>query len=199
MIVVNDERQVPMRKPIAGCLLLAPLLCSAALAGQSAPKGFSEVPKEKLRGLRLLLADAGCSVAAPGAEWTWLASNAQPEKNFLCFNPKTGQSYTLSVGVLHDPFNDHVREQVLACARQAAEARGSKVANEKWAPVQTPLPGRSWRLYYEETFKEGIKLGVVLYLVQTAGPALLSLQDCTTTGAESPAFTQFVRSLSLLK
>jgi len=199
MIAVNDERQVFMRKPIAGCFFLAPLLCSAALAAQSAPRGFSEAAKEKLRGLRLLLPDANCSVSAPGAEWKWLASDAKPEKNYLCFNPKTGESYTVSIGVLHDEFSAHVREQVLAGARQAAERSGSKVGNEKCEPAQAPLPGKSWRLYYEVTFKEGIKIGVVLYLVQSAERALLTLQDSTTTGAESLAFAQFVRSLSLLK
>jgi len=188
-----------MQALIAGCFSLLPLLCGVALAAQSAPKGFTEVAKDKLRGLKLLLPDADCSLSAPGAEWKWLASDAQPDKNYLCFNPKTGISYSVSSGVLHHEFSAHVRDGILAGARQAAEAGGSKTANEKWEPAQTPLPGKSWRLYYDVTSKGGLKVGVVLYLIQTAEHSLVTLQDSTTTGAEAPAFAQFVKSLSPLK
>jgi hypothetical protein len=186
--------------PVSFCsaLLLISVLSSSAFCGQ-APKGFSEVPKDKLDGLKLVLAEANCSLTAPGAEWKWLTSDAAKGREYLCFNTKTGAGCALSVGKLANEIDAHTREQVANGARQAATASGAKVGNEKYEPAQIPLPGKSWRLYYEVAFKDGAKAGVVFYLVQTAEHVLVTLQESTVTPADSKPFAQFVASLKPLK
>ncbi|MCY3021060.1 MAG: hypothetical protein NTW87_18760 [Planctomycetota bacterium] len=188
-----------MRARTAALLFFVLLPCQGARAGQALPQGFSEVAKEKLDGLKLVLTDANCSLTAPAADWKWLVFDASQGKNYMCFNPKTGAGFTVSLGRLTNDIDAHTRDQVLAAARQSAAASGAKVANEKYEQTQTPLPGNTWRLYHDVLFKQGGKIGVILYLVKTADHTLVTLQDSTTTGAESKTFAQFVASLKPLK
>jgi hypothetical protein len=183
----------------ANFLFLVPLLACAAWAAQSPPSGFAEVPKEKLDHLKLVLTEANCSLSAPGAEWKWLAPVANPGKKYLCFNSRTGARFAVSIGSLDCGMTAHAREEILANLHKAVEASGAKIGNEKFEPATAPLPGKSWRLSYEETLKQGLKIGSIIYLVQTSETALITLQDSTATGAESPQFLQFVKSLALLK
>lgn len=186
-----------MRRPGAGCFFLVLLLCGGALAEQ--PKGFSAVSKDKLDGLKIILEAANCTVTAPGPEWKWLVADASEGKNFLCFNTRTLANYTVSTGWVGHDVNDHTREVFMDGIRQMGAINGAKIGNEKLEPAQTPLPGKSWRLYFEITSKQNIKTGMVLYLVQTADHAIVSLQDAAVMGADSKVFAQFVASLRLLK
>ena len=184
----------------AGCFFLAPLLLGAALAGQSPPKGFSEVPKEKLERLKLVLPDANCALTAPGAEWKWYAADASPGKKYLCFNARTGAGYAVSIGSLDTTRLTRTRASRCRpeCARRwRPTARKSGTRNSSLR--QRPCPASRGGSTTNRHSKAGLKIGSVIYLVQPAEHALVTLQDSTPDGAESPAFSQFVKALSLLK
>jgi len=179
-------------------LMLNAALSRGVLAVQADPPGFAAVPKEKLDGLRLVLRDANCSLAAPGAEWKWLAHPGGA--NFMCFSTRTGQGFTVSAGNLVNEIDDHTRTEIMDGVKKSAAAQKSVLSNEKFEKCESPIPGKSWRLSYLLTLTGNAKINVVIYVVNPGEHSLVTLQDSMPEGRpEFPAFKHFVASLKTLK
>jgi hypothetical protein len=178
-------------------LIVFNALCAAAFCAQPDPPGFTPVPKEKLDGLRLLLKDHNCSISATSSDRKWLAKSTGT--NYMCYNMISGAGYAVSVGDLVSGITDHVKEEVTEGAKKNAAATGLVMSDEKWEDSAIPIPKKSWRFSYLVTFKNGSKITVIMYLVETSDKTLVTLQDSSVTGVDSPSFKTFVSSLKVAK
>jgi hypothetical protein len=187
-----------MKIRILFLILLNAALSRGVFAVQAPPPGFTPVEAAKLEhGLTLTLKDAKCSVEAPDQNWKWLA-NASAE-NYLCFNTKTGQSFTVSIGKLHNEIDEHTRGEILDGVKKSAAAQKATFSDVKFEKSEVPLPGKSWRLSYLLTLSGGAKITVIIYVVNPGEHALVTLQDSSLDGKDSPAFKKFVSSMKAVK
>src|SRR5689334_10335961 len=129
---------------MARFILCATLLSALALiSAAEPPKDYIPVPKESLDKQRLTLTAAGCSLAAPNADWIWLTPPNAKGLNYVCFSTKTGAMIPISIGDMLKGMDAHTQKELTEGSKKAAVKNGATVSNEKFEPSEIPIAGKS--------------------------------------------------------
>jgi hypothetical protein len=185
-----------MRRFIFSLTAVLIFTLSASHAAET-PKGFNRVAKDKLDGQRLILKEAGCSLAAPTPEWVWVAPENTNERSYMCLSTKSGAGITVSVGELTNGMDEHAREELTTGCKKNAAQNGAAVSNEKFEESEIPLAKNSWR--YSFTVSAGPrKVVAIFYFIKTVGKSFVTIQGTSLDGSDTPTFRAFVSSLKLL-
>lgn len=185
-----------MRRFILPLTAVVMFVLSASHAAET-PKGFNRVAQEKLDGQRLIVKEAGCSLAAPTPEWVWVAPENVNERSYMCLSTKSGAGITVSVGELVNGMDEHAQEELTTGCKKNAAQSGATVSNEKFEAVEIPLAKNTWR--YSFTVTAGPrKVVAIFYFIKTVGKSFVTLQGTSLDGNDTPTFRTFVSSLKLL-